>query len=988
MWKSVALFAVSAVFHSCVGTDAVSGDVAEDNLRPEWIWADRTGGPTYSSTSQSVQLYRAFHLSLRPAAAQLRITADFAACEVRLNDRTIVVMDDFTSRLNLDVTGTLRTGENTIEFRAVGGHGPAAVAADLRADLIDGSTFLLRTGKDWKATVDHSGSTAKSFGAVTAEMWSSAARVTSFDDYEQWKQASGTAQGTDPARFQTMPGFDIQLVRSAAADEGSWISMAFDPQGRLTISREDKGLLRMTLSDNRTRVERVEMINDTLQECRGLLYAWDALYASANNSKGLYRLRDMTDDGQFDEVQLLRKFPGDVGHGRNDLALGPDGMIYSIHGDSVRVPAEEISDRTSPLREAARGQQTTEGHLIRTDHDGRRWELVAGGLRNPYGIDFNADGEAFTYDADAEFDMGAPWYRPTRIVHLVSGADFGWRGRTGNWPPFDPDHAAAALPVVDVGKGSPTAVKSGTASSFPVPWGDAMFALDWAYGRILACHLQPHGAGYVSRPVTFLKGRPFNVTDLTFGPDGSMYVITGGRKTQSALYRVNYIGQTVEPPRETRQQTARIRFAHEQRALRRKLEVFHGRADSGAIATAWPHLRSPDPVIRHAARIVVEHQPVDEWQDQALAEQEPRTAVTALLALALADRSALVPRILERLNEMPLDRLSTYDRFSLLHAYSICLAADQLPDSRTASLTRLNAWFPESKPAVAPIGAGRGVNRQLTALLHLYGHEATRRTMSLLNQSTTQEDRLHYLFVLRYSRTGWVPADRRAYFLALTEIERSATGGAGMPGFLQRIREEAVATLTDEERKSLGNLLQSGTETEPAALTIDRPIVGKWTVEMLAAGSNMAPDLRRGQKLFREALCSSCHRISGNGGVAGPDLTSVAGRFGRRDLLTSILTPSKVVAENYRNAQVVTTDGRVITGRVITGGDYRSTKLRIATDTLRPSLYVEIAKADIETHQLSSISPMPEGLLDRFSKDEIFDLLTFIESGGHALPVR
>ena len=41
---------------------------------------------------------------------------------------------------------------------------------------------------------------------------------------------------------------------------------------------------------------------------------------------------------------------------------------------------------------------------------------------------------------------------------------------------------------------------------------------------------------------TFLKGQPLNVTDLEFGADGSMYLITGGRKTQSKLYRVTYTG--------------------------------------------------------------------------------------------------------------------------------------------------------------------------------------------------------------------------------------------------------------------------------------------------------------------------------------------------------------------------------------------------------------------------------------------------------------
>ena len=107
-----------------------------------------------------------------------------------------------------------------------------------------------------------------------------------------------------------------------------------------------------------------------------------------------------------------------LGHGRNDLALGPDGKIYMIHGDAVDLP-ENCIDYTSPFREARRGRRTREGHLLRINPDGGPVELLAAGLRNPFGIDFNVDGEVFTYDADAEYDMGAPWYRPTRVNHLV-----------------------------------------------------------------------------------------------------------------------------------------------------------------------------------------------------------------------------------------------------------------------------------------------------------------------------------------------------------------------------------------------------------------------------------------------------------------------------------------------------------------------------------------------------------------------------------------
>src|SRR5262245_10851268 len=158
-----------------------------------------------------------------------------------------------------------------------------------------------------------------------------------------------------------------------------------------------------------------------------------------------------------------------------------------------------------------------------------------GGLRNPMDVAFNADGEMFTYEADMERDIGAPWYRPTRVLHLVPGGDYGWRRGIGNLPPYSPDTLPAA---VDIGVGSPTGIEFGTASRFPEPYRQALFIGDWAYGRILAVQLRPRGASYGGSFTEFLAGRPLNVTDLTFGPDGALYFVTGGRGTKSGLYRV------------------------------------------------------------------------------------------------------------------------------------------------------------------------------------------------------------------------------------------------------------------------------------------------------------------------------------------------------------------------------------------------------------------------------------------------------------------
>ncbi|MGH7139491.1 MAG: hypothetical protein ACREHD_27410, partial [Pirellulales bacterium] len=415
--------------------------------------------------------------------AELELAADFCTATVTLNGWPVISVEPYCPLQVVDVTRHLERGRNELAVLATPAAGPAAVAVSLTFESQDRSVTTITSDETWAG--------AESRGRVPAEQWGlerRSAEISPFDNYEQWQQAKGDAadKGLDKGpKFWLAPGFEVSRIRQAAADEGSWIALAFDRDGRATISREDTGLLRMTLAADRGSVERVEPIKVDLPECRGLVYVDDLLYANANNARSIYRLR-IDEEGVVQELERLREFPGGVGHGRNDLALGPDGLIYSIHGDAVQAPGQPIVDRTSPLRESRRGPPRQEGYLVRGDRGGKRWELVCTGLRNPYGIAFNKWGDLFTYDADNEYDMGTPWYRPTRIVQLVSGADYGYRAAGGRWPPEFPDHPDNGLPTIDVGRGSPTAVMFGTHLDFPPAYREAMFALDWAYGRVLA----------------------------------------------------------------------------------------------------------------------------------------------------------------------------------------------------------------------------------------------------------------------------------------------------------------------------------------------------------------------------------------------------------------------------------------------------------------------------------------------------------------------
>jgi putative heme-binding domain-containing protein len=962
--------------------------VSQSAVAPQWVWSTAE-----RQADQWVCLRGEVQAGRQLRRAELRVVADFCHARVFINGKPVATRGPYETLLTRDVTDYLRSGKNTLGVCCRSARGPAAVFMRLDLQYADGSKQTVVSDKTWQAAnltgerLDWPKGEVKwqpvaALGAVARFPWgdtSAGIAVQPADDYTQWKRAIAAKAGTDPRTFETLPGYEVDLIRSAAKGEDSWVSLAIDPRGRLIVAQEKRGLLRLTLPKTKGGPVRVERINDTLAECRGLLFAHDSLYAMANNDKALFRLRDTNGDDRYDEVKRLGQFTGGVGHGRNQITLGPDGMIYGIFGDSVDEPAD--SRRKPPaLARPNRFEKTHSGFVARTDAAGLRWEVVVRGLRNPFGIDFNPQGDMFTYDADAEHDSGSSWYRPTRIDHLLPGSDFLWRRVTKQWPPYFPDRADMPRPTLDIGKGSPTAVEFGTKSSFPPRYRRALYALDWTYGRILAVHLSPRGASYAAGVETFLRGQPLNVTDVEFGADGAMYFTTGGRGTQSALYRVRYTGEKVSPTKRTVQQQARDAHADRSRRTRRQLESYIGRQHIDALGIAWPHLSSSDPWIRHAARLVVESQPTDTWRKRALDERNTDAQLAALMALARVGAASDMPAIVEPLFRLPLRQFTERQKLEAL--FLLGRYVDETTESsdalRLAAIGRAALIYPD---------ASSKVNERLSLMLSEIGGPAfVQTTMSLLLRAPDQRQQFHYLYVLRGLKDGWTNELRQSYFLALRQMD-DYIGGAGMPTFRRSIRSEALAAVPADRRASYEKLLAA--KAEPWLTEVpkeQRPLVRKWTIEELEGVTKQlgkGHNFDRGRKMFAVARCVVCHQMRGRGGVSGPDLTAVSRRFSPRDVLVSVVDPSRIVAPKYQARAFVLKDGRVLVGR-IAQSDYRSPQLRLTPDLLSPEKIVTFAKLDVEQSKASKVSPMPTGMLDTLNKDEILDLLAYILAAGDA----
>jgi putative heme-binding domain-containing protein len=150
----------------------------------------------------------------------------------------------------------------------------------------------------------------------------------------------------------------------------------------------------------------------------------------------------------------------------------------------------------------------------------------------------------------------------------------------------------------------------------------------------------------------------------------------------------------------------------------------------------------------------------------------------------------------------------------------------------------------------------------------------------------------------------------------------------------------------------------------------------KYTVDDLVdyLGSEEADgDASRGGEIFVKAQCAKCHRHGGRGDNFGPDLTSVANRFTRREILESILYPSHVISSQYAAKTIRTFDGRTFTGLVVPGAAGEI----IVVETSGNKITVH--SNEVEATKPSKLSAMPSGLLDPLSLEEIADLMAYLQ---------
>ncbi len=1021
---------------------------------PVWIWTKKD-----ADSHEQADFKTEFEVAGDVKTATLRLTCDNGATAL-VNGRQVLENPDWQQVSQADVTAALKSGKNEILVQARNHGGGAALIATLTIETSDGKKTVIESSdqwqaakhgsRDWKAPVVIAKNGAGPWGNVFAAAAPNAAAKKA--EARAAKAAAQNSPATAAADVTAPPGFKVELLYTVPKEQqGSWVSMTVDKQGRILCGDQYGGLYRVTPpAIGSSEAAKVETLDAAIGGAHGILYANDSLYFMLNEGApqtkgkphGLYRAKDKDGDDHFADPVLLSECDGGGEHGPHSPVLGPDGSIYFNAGNHTKLPKnltlsravmnswdeDQILPRMWDANGHARGILAPGGWICKTDADGKQVELVSSGFRNEFDYAFDANGEMFSYDADMEWDIGAPWYRPTRINHCVSGAEFGWRSGSGKWPAYYEDSLPA---VVDIGPGSPTGTIFGTGAKFPAKYQQAMFGNDWTYGTMYAIHFEPSGAGFKATKEEFVYAKPLPLTDVVINShDGAMYFAVGGRRTQSALYRVTYQGKEstapVKPYTLTKEMTER-----------RELEAFHhGEANPAALAKAWPLLGSSDRNLRFAARIAIERLPVDSWREKVLAETDPQTLIEGSIALARMGRTEhhiekpdekkkptpgsssagigptntadgqLQAKLIEGLNRLEFKSLNIDLQLQLVRAYQLAFTRLGKPDAAACAklAKRIDAIYPASDDRL---------NRELCQLLvFLDSKQVAAKTLNLMavakddtaaiasdallkrndhygkaasesHQSRPNQQQMALMFALRNCSAGWTPGLRQTYFSWFSHT-LNWRGGNSFRGFLDKARAEALAKFAPaDERAKLEGL---ATKNQNGVAASVKPPKGPGRnyattdIVNLAQGGLKNRDFKSGQNLFAAGMCAACHHFNGEGGNIGPDITKAGNRYTLRDLVENITEPSKVISDQYGTDQIFKDDGSVVIGRIVGEEDG---KLNVMTNPFAPNLLVAINKSEIESKKSYPVSMMPLGLLNTMNEDEIRDLLAYLLSGGN-----
>lgn len=407
------------------------------------------------------------------------------------------------------------------------------------------------------------------------------------------------------------------------------------------------------------------------------------------------------------------------------------------------------------------------------------------------------------------------------------------------------------------------------------------------------------------------------------------------------------------------------------------------------VGDVYALLGDADRFVRYAGRLALERISPEQWRDRALAESRPAAAPEALLALVrTAQPAGMEPLLSRAASLLASTETSGEDALRLLRVWQV--AAIRAPGGASPAARRhiaqvLLARFP---------AAQESLNREYARTLAYAGSpEAIGKILAAMpREEENQPLQIHYVYCLRAIRQGWTAEQKAAlanWFAKAVEWR----GGASFTGYLNLLFDAALESFTPEEKQHAYARVPAFAPLEagaPAARTrggliLPRVLDRQKGVKTVSAEEifefqmydpmTLKADPEKGKEVF-EKECASCHRFGSLGKDFGPDLTTVARRFQKKDILESVLWPSKTISDQYGSLIVETREGDVVNALLV-----REDAQKLVLKTAEVERPIEIPKAMVRDRRPSQISIMPEGLLDSYSMDQISDLFAFLLRG-------
>jgi putative heme-binding domain-containing protein len=137
-------------------------------------------------------------------------------------------------------------------------------------------------------------------------------------------------------------------------------------------------------------------------------------------------------------------------------------------------------------------------------------------------------------------------------------------------------------------------------------------------------------------------------------------------------------------------------------------------------------------------------------------------------------------------------------------------------------------------------------------------------------------------------------------------------------------------------------------------------------------------NVKNGRTAFQRT-CGPCHKMYGEGGMMGPDLTG-SNRANLEYLLFNVLNPNGEVQDDYKMVVITTRDGRTFSGNVAAETPRQITLRVVGRD---PAV---INKSDIQSRELTAVSMMPPGLFETLTDREVIDLVAYLRTVEQVKP--